>query len=177
MNWARVKLCAVTFGVTALMLCAGSPAQDKDVKDVKFACSRHGPDHMQLTLSLEKGQPRTLKFIGQSNGAKWSVTIDGVAAADGNGGQNGDTVKVHSGDKLIWQIAALNHGVAFAEKDLAEAMITFDDPDTDKGPLPMIDLTSVLTSDEWKAFGMKLWGVKPINAHPQPFVMVSGKVK
>src|SRR5437870_4434337 len=105
-------------GFFFLALSVASVAAD----DVKFACSHHGPKNMMLTLSLEKGDRQTIVIEGKNNGAKWFVTINGMPAADGNGGQNGDTIKVHSGDTITWSISAANHGVAFAEQKLAQAM-------------------------------------------------------
>src|SRR5258707_7534637 len=95
---------------------------------------------MLLTFSIEKGDGgRKIEITGKNNnGAKWFVTIDGQPAADGNGGKNGQTVKVRTGDKITWIIAAVGnntimHGVAFAEQNLAEAMLTFDLPDAKTG--------------------------------------------
>jgi plastocyanin len=151
----------------------------KDVKDVKFACSHHGPMNMMLTLSLEKGDPRKVEIAGKNNGKKWFVTIDGKDAAAGSGGGNGDSVKVHSGDTITWVITDANHGVAFADQKLAESMLTFDPPDPKTGqPLKLEDLATTLTSDDWKRFGTNLWGTKPIDAvQGKTFVMVSCKVK
>src|SRR5438067_1834500 len=98
------------FGFFALALSVQSVADDKKdpkevAKDVKFACSRHGPAHMQLTFSHEAGKGRKIEILGKNdNGAKWFVTIDGTPAANGNGGKSGDTVKVHSGDTITWTI-------------------------------------------------------------------------
>jgi plastocyanin len=166
------------FGLFALAQSVQSSADDKKdtkaaVKDVKFACSHHGPTSMALTLSLENGTPQKIEFIGVNNGAKWTVKIDGTPAADGNGGKNGDTVKVHPGDTITWSITAANHGVAFAEKDLAQAMLEFD---TTVGK-PLEDLTAFLTTQPWKDFGTNRWGTKPIDAAKDPVVMVSCKVK
>jgi len=180
MRLYRLMLVTALLGFSVLAMSVQSFADDKkDVaKDVKFACSHHGPTNMMLTLSLEKGDPRKIEIVGKNNGAKWFVTIDGQPAKDGNGGQNGDTVKVHSGDTITWKITAANHGVAFAEQDLAEAMLTFDKPDPKTNqPLKLEDLTTTLTSDAWKMFGTKRWGTKPIDAATDPIVMVSCKVK
>jgi plastocyanin len=178
----------VLFGFFVLALSAQSFADDKKevAKDVKFACSHHGPTAMMLTLSLEKGDPQMIEITGKNNGAKWFVTIGGVKAADGNGGKNGDTVKVHSGDTITWSITDANHGVAFAEQDLAEAMLKFDPAGDDPmvGPLKLEDLTTTLTGPcnpkaaDWKNFGTKLWGTKPIDAvEGKTIVMVKCKVK
>jgi hypothetical protein len=182
MKHATLKfvVCLLLFGFFILALSVQSFADDKNgvTKDVKFACSHHGPANMMLTLSLEKGDARKIEIVGKNNGAKWFVSIDGQSAQDGNGGKNGDTVKVHSGDTIVWTITAANHGVAFAEQDLAEAMLKFDPPDPKVGqPLKLEDLTTTLTSDPWKMFGTKLWGTKPIDAGKDPIIMVSCKVK
>jgi hypothetical protein len=146
----------------------------KDVaKNVKFACSQHGPKNMMLTLSLEKGDTRKIEITGKNTGAKWFITINGKPAQDGNGGKNGDTIKVHSGDKITWRITGARHGVAFAEKDLAQAMLDFD---TEAGK-PLEDLTDFLSTAVWKAFGSNRWGTKPIDAAKDPVVMVSCTVK
>jgi hypothetical protein len=162
------------FGFFVIMVYVQSFANDKEAaKDVKFACSHHGPANMMLTLSLEKGDARKIEIVGKNNGAKWFVTIDGQPAPDGNGSKNADTIKVHSGDTITWKITAANHGVAFAEQGLAQAMLDFD---TTVGK-PLEDLTATLTTDAWKEFGMKRWGTKPIDAEDDPVVMASCKVK
>jgi len=104
-------------------LSAQAVAQDKKdpvkekgaVRDVKFACSRHGAEHMLLTLSLEVATApmRTIEFIGAGNGMKWTVQIDGMNVTT----PDGATVKVHSGDTIKWSIDAptgmgIRHGVA-----------------------------------------------------------------
>jgi len=172
----------LVFVLFALALSNRSFAEDeKDgAKDVKFACSHHGPMKMMLTLSLEKGDPQKIDIAGVNNGDQWSVTIDGNKAKPGNGGNNGDTIKIHSGDTITWTITAANHGVAFADQDLAEAMLKFDPPGDDPtvGPLKLEDLTNTLTSDSWKMFGAKRWGTKPIDAiKGKTIVMVRGTVK
>lgn len=128
-------------------------------KDVKFSCSVHGPANMTLTLSLEKGnageKPRDIQIVGRG-GAKWIVTIDGTPAPSGGGGDNKDTIKVRPKDTITWSVAANAHGVAFAEQNLAEAMLSFDK----KAGKTLEDLTKELTTQDWKDFGTKLWGVK-----------------
>jgi hypothetical protein len=179
MMWSIVPFAVVALAVSSPSF-AGSPeGDDKDApKDVKFACSHHGPTNMMLTLSFEKGTARTIEIVGKNSGAKWFVTIDGAAAPDGSGGKNGDTIKVHSGDTIVWKITDANHGVAFAEQDLAEAMLTFDKPDPKTmQPLPLEDLTGTLTTMPWKNFGTKRWGTKAIDHGSDPIVMVSAKVK
>ena len=167
------------FGLLAFRLPVQSFADDKKVEDVKFACSHHGPVMMMLTLSMEKGDPQKIVIEGKNNGKKWFVTIDGKAAPAGNGGNNGDSVKVHSGDKITWIITDANHGVAFPDQTVAEPMLTFDpagDPAT--GPLKLESLTTTLTTDDWKKFGTKLWGTKPIDAvEGKTITMVSCTVK
>jgi len=158
-------------GFFFLALSVASVAAD----DVKFACSHHGPKNMLLTLSLEKGDPQIIVIEGKNNGKQWFVTIDGRPAANGNGGQNGDTIKVHSGDTITWSISAATHGVAFADQKLAEAMFK-ELKAGDK--LKLEDLTTTLTSADWKAFGKTLWGTKETNAVPgKTIVMVTGTVK
>jgi hypothetical protein len=173
---------SLLLGFTVFALALQSFADDRKTeekkavaKDVKFACSHHGPKNMMLTLRLspDKGTPRKIEFIGVNNGAKWTVKIDGTPADDGNGGKNGDTVKVRSGDSISWSITAANHGVAFADQDLAEAMLKFD---TSVGK-PLEDLSTTLTTAAWKMFGTKLWGTKPIDAGAAPIVMAACKVK
>src|SRR5437016_5150604 len=95
-------------GLFVLPLALQSFADDKKdrAKDVKFACSHHGPTNMALTLTPEKGTVRKIDFIGVNNGAKWLVKIDGQPAQPGNGGTNGDSVKVRSGDSITWSITA-----------------------------------------------------------------------
>jgi plastocyanin len=137
--------------------------------DVKFACSHHGPTMMALTLTPEAGNARTIEFIAQNNPFKWFVKIDDQDVQVANGA----TVNVRTGDSITWSITAANHGVAFADKDLAEAMLTFD---TTVGK-PLEDLSKTLTSAAWKQFGTKLWGTKPIDAGEDPIVMCSCKVK
>ena len=161
-------------GMCTFALSAQSFADDPP-KDVTFACSHHGPMRMMLTLSFEKGDPRDIQITGKNNGMKWFATIGGNDAPAGNGGNNADTVKVHSGDTITWIITDANHGVAFSNQDLAQAMLDF----TPNGCVgqPLIDLTTTLTTDDWKAFGTKLWGTKPIDAGPNPIIMVKCKVK
>ena len=160
------------FLLVALSVLSFADDKKEAVKDVKFACSHHGPKNMQLTLSLEKGDARKIEITGKNNGAKWFVTIDGQAAPDGNGGKNGDTIKVHSGDTITWLITAANHGVAFAEKDLAQTMLNFGTVGR-----PLEDLTGILDTQAWKDFGTNRWGTKPIDASDNPVVMASCKVK
>ena len=157
-------------GLLVLALSVPSFADDKDPKigpkDVKFACSFHGPVNMNLTLSAETGKSRKIEFIGGNNGAKWFVKIDGrdVQVA------NGATVKVRSGDTITWSVAAAKHGVVFAEQDLAQAMIEFD---TTVGK-PLVDQTTNLNTNAWKTFGTKRWGTDPTG---DVGVLASGKVK
>jgi len=168
----------LVFVLFALSIQSFADVTKQAAKDVKFACSHHGPTKMMLTLSLENGDPQKIDIVGKNNGDQWFVTIDGKEAKPGKGGTNGDTVKVHSGDTITWRITAANHGVAFAEQDLAEAMLKFDPPGDPKvGPLKLEDLTTTLTSDPWKMFGTKRWGTKPIDAGTSPIVVVSCKVK
>ena len=117
--------------------------------DVTFACSHHGPMNMNLTLSLEQGTPRTIVIEGKATSpTQWFVTIDNAAAAAGNGANNGDTIKVHSGDTIMWILTGANHGVAFADKDAANAMLKLKAGAT----LQLEDLTTILTDDGWPAF-------------------------
>ncbi len=143
--------------------------------NVMFACSHHGPANMSLTLKLEQGDPQIIVIEGKgTSGAKWFVTINNKAAESGNGGDNGDTIKVHSGDTIIWIITGANHGVAFAEQKVAEAMFK----ELKAGvTLKLEDLTTTLTSDDWKNFGNTLSGTKPIDAVPGTIIMVTGTVK
>jgi plastocyanin len=162
-NQIKFVASLLLFGLSALALCVQSFAGDKKdcqtvVKDVKFACSHHGPEKMMLTLSLDKGDPQKIEIVAKATGAQWFVTIDGKAAADGNGGKNGQTVKVHPGDSITWSISVdnINHGVAFADQDLAQAMLDFDTTVGKK----LEDLSTTLTTQAWKDFGTKLWGTK-----------------
>jgi hypothetical protein len=147
------------FWFFALAPSVPSFADDKKevAKDVKFACSQHGPADMTLTLSLETGDPRRIEFIGGTDTTKWVVKIDGQFAQAGKGGTNGDTVKVRSGDSITWSFAAKKHGVAFAEKALAEALLDFDPVFK---PL-LVDQKTKLTTNAWKMFGADLWGTDP----------------
>ncbi len=158
-------------GVFFLTLSIPSFAAD----DVMFACSHHGPANMRLTLKLEQGDPQIIVIEGKgTSGAKWFVTINNRAAASGNGGDNGDTIKVHSGDTIIWIITGANHGVAFAEQKVAEAMFK----ELKAGvTLKLEDLTTTLTCADWKNFGNALWGMKPMDAVPGTIIMVTGTVK
>src|SRR4051794_38930896 len=115
MKRVRLSLASVLVGFVILVLSVQSLANERKAddkkaaaKDVKFACSRHGPKNMMLTLSLgsDAEAPRKIEIIGMNNGAKWTVKIGGTAAADGNGGKNGDTIKVRSGDSITWSITA-----------------------------------------------------------------------
>jgi plastocyanin len=152
-----------------------SSVQSLAVDDVKFACSHHGPMNMNLTLHLEQGDPQTIVIEGTANSAtKWSVTINAQPAASGNGGDNGDTIKVHSGDTITWILTGANHGVAFADKDAANAMLK----DLKAGvPLKLEDLTTTLTSSDWVNFGANRWGVKKLDAVAGTIIMVTGTVK
>jgi plastocyanin len=143
--------------------------------DVKFACSHHGPAMMSLTLTLEQGAPRTIVIEGKAtSGMKWFVTIDNKVADSGNGGDNGDTITVHSGDTIMWILTGANHGVAFADKDVANAMLK----DLKAGAtLQLEDLTTTLTTDDWVAFGATRWGVKKLDAVAGTIIMVTGTVK
>ncbi len=143
--------------------------------DVRFACSHHGPKKMMLTLSLEEGAARQIEIEGVNNGDDWDVKIDGKKVAAGQGGQTGDTIKVHSGDTIIWTISAANHGVAFAEQKFAETM--FKELKAG-GELKLENLNTTLTSQDWMDFGKTLWGTKRIDAvQGQTNVMVMGTVK
>jgi hypothetical protein len=157
-------------GLLVLALSGPSFADDKDPKntpkDVKFACSFHGPMSMSLTLGPETGKSRKIEFIGGNSGAKWFVKIDGQDVQVANGA----TVKVRSGDTITWSVATAKHGVAFAEKDLAQAMIEFD---TTVGK-PLVDQTTNLNTTAWKNFGTKRWGTDPT---ADVGILASGKVK
>src|SRR5438552_556891 len=137
---------SLLLGLLVLALSVQSFADNKDPKnapkDVKFACSRHGPKSMNLTLSAETGKSRKIEFIGGNSGAKWFVKIDGQDVQV----NNGTTVKVRSGDTITWSVAAAKHGVAFAEQDLAQAMIMFD---MTVGK-PLVDQTMNLNTAAWK---------------------------
>jgi hypothetical protein len=163
--------------VSIILTCSVRSLADQP-KDVKFACSHHGPSNMQLTLSLEEGPSRAIEIVGKnSNGSKWFVSIDGHAADNGNGGKNKDSIKVHHGDTIIWKIESgdtgIEHGVAFAEKETAQAMLQFDE----KTSKLLEDLNDFLSTDPWKAFGMSRWGTKPFAAGADAIVLVSAKVK
>ena len=67
------------------------------------------------------------------------------------------------------------HGVAFANQDLANAMLDFDT--TTPGLLPLEDLSTTLVTPGWMMFGPKLWGAKPIQSGDNDKVMVSCMVK
>jgi len=166
-------------------LSAQAVAQDKKdpvkekgaVRDVKFACSRHGAEHMLLTLSLEVATApmRTIEFIGAGNGMKWTVQIDGMNVTT----PDGATVKVHSGDTIKWSIDAptgmgIRHGVAFAERGLADAMLNFN---AGGQPLVVLNMPPFSTRPDWVAFGTMLWGSLPIDATAMKTVMVSATVK
>src|SRR5262245_3218563 len=113
-------------GLLVLALSCRSFAQEKKdkaaAKDVKFACSFHGPANMTLTLTPGTGKRRKIEFIAGNSGAKWFVKIDGKDEDV----KNGETVNVRPGDSITWSVAAATHGVAFAEQDLAQAMLDFD---------------------------------------------------
>jgi hypothetical protein len=170
----RDRLTSVTtsllLGLVVLALSVPSFADDKDSKnapkDVKFACSQHGPKNMSLTLSVETGKARKIEFIGGNSGTKWFVKIDGQDVQV----DNGTTVKVRSGDTITWSVASAKHGIAFAEQDLAQAMIEFDT----KVGKPLIDQTTNLNTTDWKNFGNKRWGADPTT---DVGVLASGKVK
>ena len=160
----------LTFGLFVPVLAVQSSADDKQdkavAKDVKFACSQHGPSDMMLTLSLETGAARKIEFIGGNSATKWFVKIDGQDVQV----PKQTTVKVRSGDTITWSVAQGTHGVAFAEQDLAQAMLDFD---TTVGK-PLIDLTTILATNSWKRFGAKRWGTDRTN---QVGVLASCKVK
>jgi plastocyanin len=145
----------------------GADEKKKSPADVKFACSQHGPSDMQLTLSLESGNVQKIEFIGTgTTAAKWTVKIDGVEKNIANQSK----VKVRSGDSITWSVEGGKHGVAFAEEDLAKAMLEFDE----KVGKKLEDLNGTLTSNQWKMFGMKRWGTKPTTDKQ---VIASCKVK
>jgi plastocyanin len=146
---------------------AGEQKEGKAVaKDVKFACSQHGPTDMMLTLSPATGKPRMIEFIGGNDTTKWVVKIDGQDVKV----DNGKTVKVRTGDSITWSVAAKKHGVVFAEQDLAQALLDFDT----KVGKPLVDQTIKLTSNAWKKFGTKRWGTDPTT---DVGVLASCKVK
>jgi plastocyanin len=136
-------------------------------KDVKFACAIHGPAQMVLTLSLETGTSRKIEIIGGSDTKSWVVKIGNQDAKK----NNGDTVKVRSGDTITWRVAARTHGVVFADQDLAQAMLDFD---TTVGK-PLKDQKVLGENDpDWMKFGPKLWGTDGTN---EVGVLASCKVK
>jgi hypothetical protein len=148
----------LVFGLFALALSVKSFADEKaDIKavakDVKFACSHHGPMNMSFTLSLEAGTPQKIEFIGGNIGRHWFVKINDKDVTAEHA--NGTSIKVHSGDSITWSISVENvpHGVAFAEQDLAQALLAFD-----PGNEPLVDLTMILKTDPWKHFGTQRWG-------------------
>jgi plastocyanin len=158
-------------GLACVLLCTQGVADEKNRKaagqDVKFACSQHGPKDMQLTLKLGTGtSSRAIIFTGGTDTTKWLVQIDGSDVSV----DNGKTVEVHSGDSITWKVADKKHGVAFAEKALAEAMLQFD---TTVGK-PLIDQNMKLTSNDWKMFGNDRWGTDPTS---DKVVLASCKVK
>lgn len=163
---------AFIFGVFVLTLSFQSFADEKKdakevAKDVKFACTRHGPNDMQLTLSLEKGDPRKIEINGTGNSnSQWSVIINGEDKTPANKG----TVMVRSGDSITWNIAGGKHGVAFAEKNLAQAMLDFDL----KAGKPLVDLTNIINTNAWKMFGTMRWGTEETD---DKGVLVKCKVK
>src|SRR5207244_2950484 len=130
---------------------------------------------MKLTLKLEPGDPRVIVIEGKStSGTKWFVTINNKPAASGNGGDDGDTIKVHSGDTIMWILTGANHGVAFAKRSVAEAMFK----DLKAGAtLNLEDLTTALIGPDWMAFGDTLWGIKKMDAVAGTIIMVTGTVK
>jgi len=144
------------------------------VMDVKFSCPIHGPNMMTLTLSHEAAPAgtaaRTIKMTAVG-GLKWNVTIDGTNATAGGGGTNKDTIKVHTGDTIVWVLKANKHGVAFAEKDRAEAMLKFEMLTGQT----LKDLT--LGGADWTAFGSKLWGIEGQVAGATETEMVKATVK
>lgn len=143
------------------------------VMDVKFSCPVHGPKMMTLTLSHEVASAgtaaRTIKMTAVG-GAKWNVTIDGTNAPAGSGGTNNDTIKVHTGDTIVWVLKTNKHGVVFAEKDRAEAMLKFD-------MLTGQTLDDLTLGDDWKMFGSKLWGIEGKNAGEKETEMAKSMVK
>jgi hypothetical protein len=146
------------FGLFVLAVSVQSFAGEKKdgkavAKDVKFACSQHGPVDMMLILSPATGKPRMIEFIGGNDTTKWVVKIDGQEAKVGNG----KTVEVRPGDLITWSVAAKKHGVVFAEQDLAQVLLDFDK----KVGRPLVDQTMKLTSNAWKKFGTKRWGTDP----------------
>jgi plastocyanin len=173
-----VKYSRLMFGAMLLLLgsfvlafSVRSFADDKDgkaaAKDVKFACSQHGPTDMQLTLTTAAGTPaRKIEFIGGDDTSKWVVKIDGAEVTV----DNAKTVDVRSGDTITWSVASKTHGVAFAEQDLAQALLEFD---TTVGK-PLVDQTTNLSTTAWKMFGTKRWGTDPTR---EAGVLASCKVK
>jgi plastocyanin len=159
------------FGLFVLALSVQSVAQDSKKekpapKDVKFACSQHGPTDMTLTLTLDTGKPRKIEFVGGGSATRWFVKIDGK---DENV-KNGETVKVRPGDSITWSVEKGTHGVVFAEQDLAQAVLDFDM----KVGKPLVDQTTRLTTNAWKKFGTKRWGTDPTS---DVGVLASCKVK
>jgi uncharacterized iron-regulated membrane protein len=171
MNRNRLTLFVSGLIVASLVLAlsASSSADEpkSKMKDVKFACAQHGPMAMMLTLSLESGAPRKVEFIGGTDTSKWVVKIDDQTQSV----DNATTVKVRSGDKITWSVAARKHGVVFANKDFAQAMLDFDPA----GGKPLKDQSALGTADPaWMAFGPKLWGT---DATSDVGILASCKVK
>jgi plastocyanin len=148
-------------GFFVLGLSVDSLADEKNpktvAKDVKFACTKHGPAHMTLSLSPEEGKAREIKIMGGMNTMVWVVKI-----GDGKEEEvaNGSTVKVHSGDSITWSVsvATRSHGVVFADQDLAEALLDFDK----KASKELKSRTGLGDDDAqkkaWEMFGSKLSG-------------------
>jgi plastocyanin len=169
---------AIALAAISLSVSAADDKKGDDKKaavmDVKFSCPVHGPKMMTLTLSHEAAPAgtaaRTIKMTAVG-GAKWNVTIGGTNAPAGGGGNNNDTIKVHTGDTIVWVLKANTHGVAFAEKDRADAMLKFEMLTGQT----LKDLT--LGGADWTAFGSKLWGIEGQAAGAMETEMAKATVK
>jgi hypothetical protein len=137
-----------------------------------FTCTQHGPKMMVLTLAYKEGLGgRSIHFTGANEGQTWQVCINGHD--DTPAEQTPDSkssIEVRANDNLVWQISNLTHGVTFADKAAAEALLDIDV----KASKPL----SPRMEAKFKGFGPDPWGTDPIPSTPgQTTILVVAKVK
>src|SRR5262249_2072899 len=120
-----------------------------------FTCTQHGPNMMTLTLTLETGKGgRTVLLTGANETKAWKITVDGKDVLTKEQAPDGKaTLAVQPTDKITWRVVNLRHGVTFADRKAAEALLEFQ---TKEGK----ELTD-RKEDKFKTFGPSPWGTDP----------------
>ena len=158
---ARILL---SLAFTAHLVVGACPSSRAEAPEpVKFTCFVHGPTNMTLSLAPEAaGEPtRKLEVIGEQNPTRWRVTIDGADKTPQNGGK----LAVRPGDTITWKVVQGFHGVVFADRDAAKAMLEFVD-----GAGKELDDRA----DKFPGFGPRQWGT---TGHPAGTTLAEAKVK